>query len=322
MAFTLVPVSSDAITRAVELLRAGGLVAFPTETVYGLGADAENQEAVASIYSTKGRPSHNPLILHVSSMQMAERYGVFNKESIALAEKYWPGPVTLVVPRRDKILFFNSMSDEVDTVAIRIPDAREALELIDKLGSAIVAPSANRSGRISPTQASHVQEEFTGASGNLKLILDGGHTRQGIESTVIRCIDGQPIILRHGSIIPDKYQFNRSISSETTLEDAVLHSPGMLGSHYAPDLPLRLNAKNTNGNEALLAFGPLVARIATPIFNLSEDQNLDEAAHNLYTGLRVLDKSGCDGIAVMPIPEKGVGIAINDRLRRAAAPRK
>lgn len=317
----ILPVSPACLEEAAALLRAGKLVAFPTETVYGLGADATNREAVASIYTTKGRPSHNPLIVHVNSLKMAKKFGEFTNIAEEFALKYWPGPLTLVVKAISANGVYCHGEKEVATIAIRFPGHVIAQKLITLLGRPIVAPSANRSGKISATTAAHVAEEFAAQPGNLSLIIDGGATEMGIESTVIDCTGVQPVVLREGAFIPDNIQYIVDDNLSSTLSSVSPRSPGMLASHYAPNLPLRLNAAFPTGNEVFLAFGHVVEKVATVTKNLSPSANLEEAAHHLYDYLRQLDLPSHSAIAVMPIPDTGIGRAINDRLRRAAAPR-
>lgn len=317
------PVNYRNIINAAEMLRQGKLVAFPTETVYGLGADAENDVAVASVFTTKGRPPINPLIVHVAEVEVLERYAVLDAATHLLAEAFWPGPLTLVLPRHPQCKASKAVSAGMETIAVRIPSHPVARELLQVFGRGIAAPSANRSGRISPTTAQHVAAEFAEAPGALAMILDAGASNVGIESTVLDCTGAFPVILRAGAISEaDLQPFGCIAASPATAPDEIapLHSPGMLASHYAPRAQVRLNVTQVEAGEALLAFGQ------TPLHaphqrNLSPSGNLAEAAHHLYAMLRELDENACAGIAVMPIPEEGIGIAINDRLRRAAAPR-
>ncbi len=311
------------IAAAVTFLRQGKLVAFPTETVYGLGADAENGEAVASVFSAKGRPAHNPLIVHILETRMAERYAEWNDTAARLAENFWPGPLTLVLNRREDCPASALVSPNRATIALRVPAHPVARLLLKGLGRGIAAPSANRSGRVSPTRAEHVEEDFRHGTGGPALILDGGPAEAGIESTVIDCTNVQPAILREGFVSREQIQGIISLSSESASARAESKSPGNLASHYAPSLPLRLNAASPQPGEAFLAFGPVAVTNAPGRLNLSEAGDIKEAAANLYAMLRLLDRPGeYEGIGVMPIPAQGLGAALNDRLRRAAAPKE
>ncbi len=295
------------VAEAAAILRRGGLVAFPTETVYGLGADATNGEAVAAVFAVKGRPRFNPLIVHVGSLHEAEGLVEFSAPARALAERFWPGPLTLVLPRRADCALSLLVSAGLDTVALRMPSHPLALRLIAETGRPIAAPSANRSGRVSPTTAAHVREEL---GGDVDLVLDGGPTPLGIESTVIGFEGGKPVLLRPGAV-PREALPPLAMPSSTAIA-----SPGQLESHYAPRAALRLDARETRPGEAMLGFGPGRADL-----NLSPRGDLREVAANLFAMLRALDASGAAAIAVAPIPDAGLGEAINDRLRRAAAPR-
>lgn len=301
---------------AAQALRQGGLVAFPTETVYGLGADAESDAAVAAVYAAKGRPARNPLIVHVADRDMACRYGAFSASAQALAERFWPGPLTLVVPRRENCLASALVSAGGETIALRVPGHDLALDLLRAFDRGIAAPSANRSGRLSPTSAGHVMEEFLDNPHAPVMILDGGDTRIGIESTVVLCAGGSVTVLRAGSITAEQVN---AVETKHQKQGALL-SPGMLESHYAPRALVRLAASAPQLGEAFLAFGATGITGET-VRNLSPSGSLEEAAHHLYAYLRELDALGLPAVAVMPIPEEGVGIAINDRLRRAAADR-
>jgi len=296
------------IDKAAAFLKAGELVAFPTETVYGLGGNALSDHAVASIYAAKGRPTFNPLIVHVRSPEDAKKYAMFNERALALAKKYWPGPLTLVLPRTPDCKLSLLVSAGLDSVAIRVPAHPLAQMLLEKTGLPIAAPSANRSGKISPTEASHVHEEL---DGRIAMILDGGACEIGIESTVVDVSGDVPVVLRPGSVVDGGWRL--AVGGK-------ISAPGMMESHYAPSKPLRINARELRAGEALLAFGAPIPGAKT-ILNLSEEKNLQQAAANLFRMLRLLDASAANGIAVMPIPETGLGIAINDRLKRAAAPR-
>lgn len=305
------------VADAAQALRQGGLVAFPTETVYGLGADADSDAAVAAVYAAKGRPARNPLIVHVADMDTARRYGIFSETALALAERFWPGPLTLVLPRQENCPASALVSAGGQTVALRMPGHDLALALLGEFGRGIAAPSANRSGRISPTSARHVMEEFQDNPHALAMILDGGDTSIGIESTVALCAGGSVSVLRAGSITAEQ------VNAVETVHKArgALLSPGMLESHYAPRARVRLEVSAPQQKEAFLAFGA-TGVTGEAVRNLSPSGSLEEAAHHLYAYLRELDALGMPTIAVMPIPEEGVGIAINDRLRRAAAERE
>lgn len=303
-----------AITRAGEIIRAGGLVAFPTETVYGLGADATNDRAVASIFAAKGRPQFNPLIVHVPDLAAAEAAVEFNPVARKLAQTFWPGALTLVLPRKDPRLSL-LVSAGLDTVAVRVPAGGVAQKLLRAAGRPIAAPSANISGRVSPTLASHVAEEFCET---IELILDDGAATLGLESTVVGFDGDRPVLLRLGALTREEIE---RIAGPLAAAGEKVSSPGQLINHYAPRARIRLNAQDVKPGEALLAFGSRVPDGARMTGNLSPSGDLKEAAANLFAMLRELDASGAEAIAVMPIPETGLGEAINDRLRRAAAPR-
>jgi L-threonylcarbamoyladenylate synthase len=314
-----------AITAAAECLRAGGLVAFPTETVYGLGADATNGEAIARLYAAKGRPSFNPLIAHVRDADAARTIARFDPAAEALARAFWPGPLTLVLPKTDHCAVADLATAGLDSVAVRVPAHTVAHDIIAALGRPVVAPSANRSGHVSTTSAAHVLADL---DGRVDLIVDGGPTSVGVESTIVACL-GEPMLLRPGGVA--RSDIERVLGHTLTSADGVSAesgeaplAPGMLTSHYAPRAQLRLNAKSVQPGEALLAFGPIAcdgAAQARMSLNLSLRGDLVEAASNLFSHLRALDLSGAARIAAMPIPDEGLGEAINDRLRRAAAPR-
>ncbi|WP_421785911.1 L-threonylcarbamoyladenylate synthase [Hyphobacterium sp.] len=307
------PATADAITRAAEKLRAGQLVGMPTETVYGLAADATNGEAIARIYEAKNRPRFNPLIAHVSDLEMARQLVVFTPEAERLATAFWPGPLTLVLPRRPDCPVSELASAGLDTLAVRCPGHAVARSLIAATGRPLVAPSANPSGAISPTTAQHVAD---GLGNRVDIILDGGACSVGLESTVIGFDGETPLLLRKGGIGRQEIE---AVAGRlgSPAPDAPKASPGMLASHYAPAASLRINAKSPRSGEVYLGFGP-----DWPAdLNLSPTGRLDEAAANLFAYLRRLDASGARAIAVAPIPDKGLGEAINDRLRRAAAPR-
>ncbi len=314
----ILPPTPEHIARAAETLAEGRLVAFPTETVYGLGGDARNEDAVCAIYAAKGRPAHNPLIVHVANGDMARYYGSFNRDAQILAAAFWPGPLTLVIPRRTDAPLTKTLC-RLDTIALRVPAHPVAAALLANFGQGIAAPSANRSGRISPTKAAHVGEEFTENHPALAFILDGGACERGIESTVVACLGDGPRILRPGSITADAIgKHLPHLCEAATPDPASPLAPGQLESHYAPRLPVRLNAAAPRPGEAFLAFGPTDAH-GPQMRNLSEQGNPEEAAAHLYDMLRILDTPEYSAIAVMPIPTDGIGAAINDRLRRAAA---
>jgi L-threonylcarbamoyladenylate synthase len=301
---------------AATALREGRLVAFPTETVYGLGGDATSDRAVAAIYAAKGRPSFNPLIVHVGNSTAASRLVEMTPQAETLAASFWPGALTLVLPRKPRTKLSLLVSAGLDSAAIRVPAHPAAQGLLSMCGLPLAAPSANPSGAISPTQAAHVAATL---GDKVAMILDGGPCRVGLESTVVSLLGAKPVVLRPGGItveqIADALQTDIGIEAQSAPE--ALRSPGQLSSHYAPNLPVRLNAAAAEPGEALLGFGPAPQAIR----NLSEKGELEEAAANLFAMLRDLDRPDFSGIAVMPIPETGLGLAINDRLRRAAAPR-
>ncbi len=318
MSHTILPASPAAIAHAAALLRDGRLVAFPTETVYGLGGIATNKHAVAAIFAAKGRPRFNPLIVHVPGLSEAEAFAVFDTRARHLAAHFWPGPLTLVLPRRQRSGLSLLVSAGLDTVAIRAPAHPLAEALLHATGRPIAAPSANRSGRISPTEASHVAEEL---GDRVALILDGGRCAVGLESTVLDLTGGAPVLLRPGGVTREAIEGWLG-PVETSDGAGMPKSPGMLASHYAPTLPLRLAAVDARPGEAVLAFGGDPPPGFAEVFWLSRSGDLSEAAANLFAMLRRLDQPPFTGIAVMPIPGEGLGQAINDRLRRAAAPRK
>ena len=301
-----------AIDRAVEQLITGSLVALPTETVYGLAADALNATAVREIYTVKGRPSHNPLICHVSGIDMARRFASVSETAEKLITHFWPGPLTLVLPRRQAAAIPPIVSARLDTLAVRCPDSDITRAIIEKLGHPLAAPSANPSGKLSPTCAEDVQETL---NGKVPLIIDGGRTQVGLESTIV-AIDGErTILLRPGSITADDIS---AVTGQPVYDrdSDIITAPGQLASHYAPDAPVRLNATERQPGEILIGFGDTGGD-----FNLSPAGDLAEAAHKLFALLREADNRSAAAIAVAPIPMIGIGIAINDRLLRAAAPR-
>jgi L-threonylcarbamoyladenylate synthase len=315
------PPSDAAIAEAVSLLAHGELVALPTETVYGLAGDATADRAVAAIFATKDRPQFNPLIAHYTGAEAARRDVTLDERAMELGRRFWPGPLTLVLPRRADCRVSLLASAGLDSQAVRVPRHEVAQRLLAAFGRPLVAPSANRSGRVSPTQAQHVAEEL---GDRVALILDGGPCAIGIESTVVALLGREPLLLRPGAVTEEEIEAVIGPLDHAG-EDGRPRGPGMLASHYAPDLPLRLDATELRAGEALLAFGPRPLAGAVLSMNLSAAGDLDEAAAQLFAALRRLDRDGRGqgliGIAVMPVPERGLGRAINDRLRRAAAPR-
>jgi L-threonylcarbamoyladenylate synthase len=307
------------IAEAARLILEGGLVAFPTETVYGLGGDATNERAVAAIFEAKGRPQFNPLISHVLGPDEAKRLVRWSDTADKLAARFWPGPLTLVLPRAKESPIALLATAGLDTVAVRAPAHPLAQALIRAVGRPLAAPSANRSGTISPTRAEHVAESL---GDRVKMILDGGPCQVGLESTVLDLSTDAPTLLRPGGATREAIE---AVIGPIALSDAIpsgnsaRKSPGQLESHYAPTRPVRLNASTVVADEGLLAFGPDVPSGALLTLNLSPGGELAEAAANLFAMLRALDRPGIGRIAVMPIPQTGLGLAINDRLRRAAA---
>ena len=309
------------LDRAAQILRAGGLVAFATETVYGLGADATNDAAVARIFEAKGRPAFNPLISHAADMAMARSLARFSPMAEALADTFWPGPLTLVLPRAERSPVSLLATAGLDTLAVRLPAHEMARALIARTGRPLAAPSANPSGSVSPTTAAHVAE---GLGDKVDMILDGGPCAAGIESTIVSLAGAQPQILRPGAIAREEIEpltGPLALPAPLTAPAARPPAPGMLASPYAPGAPVRLEAREAHPGEVLLAFGPRVPAHDGPMRNLSPAGDLREAAANLFAMLRALDAETNGAIAVMPIPREGLGEAINDRLARAAAPR-
>jgi L-threonylcarbamoyladenylate synthase len=311
-----------AIERAGRLLREGGLVAFPTETVYGLGADATSPHAVARIYAAKGRPSFNPLIAHIPDLAAARAQAILPPAALRLAEAFWPGPLTLVAPRAASGTVCDLACAGLSSVALRIPAAPVALALIRAAGRPIAAPSANRSGHVSPVTAQHVVEDLDGA---VDLVLDGGRAERGLESTIVSFVGEAPRLLRPGALTREAIEAVLGAPLAGGAEPgAAIVAPGMTASHYAPRARLRLEAAELRAGEAGL---DLAGRLRTAsgegamILDLSPRGDLTEAAANLFGHLRELDARGATAIAVAPIPAHGLGEAINDRLRRAAAPR-
>jgi L-threonylcarbamoyladenylate synthase len=307
------------IAQAARLIRAGELVAFPTETVYGLGADATNARAVAKIFEAKGRPQFNPLISHVPDAIEARRFVQWNETADKLAAHFWPGPLTLVLMRASDSPIALLATAGLDTMAIRAPAHAMAQELMRAAGVPIAAPSANRSGAVSPTRPEHVAESL---GDKVAMILDGGLCEVGVESTVLDLTSDRPTLLRPGGATREAIEAAIGpivLSEAVPTGDAPRSSPGQLHSHYAPQHPVRLDATAVAGDEALLAFGPNPPSCAKRTLNLSPTGDLGEAAANLFAHLRALDRCDIDRIAVMAVPHTGLGLAINDRLRRAAA---
>ena len=313
-----------AVAAAARALADGGLVAFPTETVYGLGADATNAFAIARLYQAKGRPAFNPLISHVGDLASARAIGRFDATALALAEAFWPGPLTLVLPRAAGCPVAELATAGLETIAIRIPSHPVARAILSAFGRPVVAPSANLSGHVSPTNAAHVQSDL---EGRIDLIVDGGPVEVGVESTIVGCFE-EPMLLRPGGLPREAIErvLGRALAqppADAESDSAQPLAPGMLASHYAPRTRVRLNATSVEAGEALLAFGAPVRGddSAAAVINLSPRRDLNEAAANLFGYLRALDATRATCIAVMAIPEEGLGEAINDRLRRAAVGR-
>jgi L-threonylcarbamoyladenylate synthase len=300
----ILPLDDEAIAEAARLIKAGSPVAVPTETVYGLAADATNAEAVARIYEAKGRPAFNPLIVHVTSLDAAQRIGTFDKAAVALAKRYWPGPLTLVVPLKRGAAIASIVTAGLDTIGIRVPAHPAMQALLQAVGIPLAAPSANASGAISPTRAGHVLKSL---GGRIPVIIDGGATERGIESTIIAATGGDLRLLRRGPV---------DIPEAVAEAGGKIEAPGQLASHYAPSKPLRLNARKARPDEFLVGFYDVAGDV-----NLSHSGNLVEAAARLFDLLHAADEASQERIAVAPIPTEGLGAAINDRLRRAAAPR-
>jgi L-threonylcarbamoyladenylate synthase len=300
----ILPFGSEAIAEAARLILAGQPVAVPTETVYGLAADATNAEAVARIYEAKGRPSFNPLIVHVPDLEAARRIGEFNEAALALATEHWPGPLTLVVPLRADAGIASLVTAGLKTIALRIPAHPAIQALLSEAGRPLAAPSANASGSISPTRAVHVLKSL---GGRIPMIIDAGATERGLESTIVAATDGQLRLLRRGPI---------QVSNALEITSDRIEAPGQLASHYAPSKPLRLNAISADADEYLIGFDAVLGDAS-----LSKSGDLAEAASRLFDLLHVADASDKRRIAVAPLPNEGLGAAINDRLRRAAAPR-
>jgi L-threonylcarbamoyladenylate synthase len=312
----------EALNEAVRVIEAGFPVAIPTETVYGLAADATNPTAITRIYETKGRPQFNPLICHMANMAMAEQHAIFDPISRKLADAFWPGPLTLILPLRQESPIHSLATAGLDTVGIRIPKGF-ASALIERLGRPLAAPSANSSGKISSTSAAHVEADL---GQKIELILDGGPAPVGVESTIIKVeSDGSVRLLRPGGLVADEIERVAGVQIvRPVTASAAIEAPGMLASHYAPGAAVRLNATSVHKGEALIRFGgkPVKGEAdAVAVLDLSPSGDLAEAAANLFDHLKRADASGAITIAVASIPNRGLGEAINDRLERAAAPR-
>lgn len=305
------------IHKACDLIMSGQVVAFPTETVYGLGADATNDSAVARIFELKNRPTFNPLIIHYASMEAAQSGVEFNEQALALAQAFWPGPLTLVLPRKLSANISLLASAGLDTIGVRVPAHEVALAFLEKVGKPIAAPSANRSGSISPTCIEHVKKSFADMD---LAILDGNHCRIGLESTILDLSGEMPLLLRPGGITTEALQ--KHIGPMAQRADTLRpRSPGQSLSHYAPSIPVRLRATHVRPTEAFLGFGKCEHHGGTALLNLSLRGDLVEAAANLFAMLHELDTPQHEGIAIAAIPDHGLGLAINDRLQRAAGER-
>ncbi len=301
------------VAAAADILARGGLVAMPTETVYGLGGDARDGQAVARIYQAKGRPSFNPLIAHVASVEAAQKLTVWGPEAEALGQAFWPGPLTMVLPLRPDAGLSSLVTAGLETVAVRVPAHPVAQQILHSFGAPVAAPSANPSGRLSPTSAAHV---MTGLNGQIDAVVDGGDCAVGVESTIVGLAAKAPQLLRPGGVAQDQIEAVLGKALEAHSPGDNVTAPGQLESHYAPGATVRLNAQERQTGEVLLGFGAVEADM-----NLSPTGDLIEAAANLFSYVHALDALAPAGIAVSPIPETGLGQAINDRLRRAAAPR-
>lgn len=315
----VLPAIPATIETASACLAAGGLVAFPTETVYGLGADATQGEAVARLYAAKGRPAFNPLISHVAGLEAARRLARFNPDAERLAAAFWPGPLTLVLPKQPDCPVSDLATAGLDSIALRIPAQPTAQALLRAFDKPVVAPSANRSGHVSPTDAKHVLADLRG---RIDLIIDDGPCPVGVESTIVALLE-EPALLRPGGL--PRADIERVLgrplrAPDRAVDESAPLAPGMLASHYAPKAKVRLNVRRPDDGEALLAFGAVPAFNGV-VLNLSPTGDLVEAAAKLFSHLRRLDAAGVKSIAVMPVPNEGLGEAINDRLARAAAPK-
>jgi len=313
----ILPPDPQGVAEAARAIRDGGLVAFATETVYGLGADATSPEAVARIYAAKGRPSFNPLIAHVTGLAAARREGRFSEIAEQLAKSFWPGPLTLVLPLAETASVCELARAGLPTVALRAPDHPVAQAMLAAVGRPVAAPSANRSGRVSPVTSGHVLEDLAGL---IDAVLDAGPTAVGLESTIVACLDGPPVLLRPGGVARERIE--ALVGPLAMPVSGKVEAPGMLASHYAPRARLRLDAAELRVGEAGLDFAGRFGQARDAhILDLSARGDLVEAAARLYLCLRELDASGAATIAVAPIPAGGIGEAIRDRLARAAAPR-
>lgn len=307
------PDTSTGYASAAKLLQAGRLVAFPTETVYGLGADARNDTAVARIYEAKGRPSFNPLIVHFASIEAVKQHVVWSDQAELLANTFWPGPLTLVLPKRDSSDVSRLVTAGLDSLAVRMPAHPTARALLSAFDGPVAAPSANRSGQISPTQAAHVVNSL---GSRVDAVLDGGACEVGLESTIVGLVE-KPVLLRPGGVTAEAVSevLGRPIAVRKNAD--AISAPGQMTSHYAPSAGVRLNVTDWRDGEARLGFGKVDCDL-----NLSEREDLVEAASHLFDYLHRLDAGDATTIAVSPIPHLGLGVAINDRLSRAAAPRQ
>ena len=309
--------SNEVIGEALEILLKGGLVAFPTETVYGLGADATSNRAISSIYHLKSRPKINPLICHVASKEMAYTYSVETNISNLLANSFWPGPLTLILNQKKGSSISKLVTAELDSIAMRFPKNKVFEKIIRQLDKPIAAPSANISGNVSPTTPMHVFEEF---NNKIELIIDGGETEKGIESTVVDARGRHPIILRHGPITTEMIESTIKGKVVLKTENNSIESPGQLLKHYSPGKKLIINSLGVEENSSFLGFKDIMPhnKFKGAALNLSVNGDLDEAAANLFKMIRILDKNNSKNIMVAPIPNNGVGVAINDKLKRAA----
>lgn len=309
---SLLPCDDSGVARAISILREGGVVAIPTETVYGLAADASSVEAVAGIYRTKGRPSFNPLIVHVADMGRAAELAIFDKTAALLAERFWPGPLTLVLTRRPDARLAGAVTAGLDTVALRCPGHPVAQQILRESGLALAAPSANRSGAISPTRPEHVVASFALAA---PPVLDCGPCSGGLESTIVKPTGGGGRILRPGPVTAEMIAAHVTVHDEAKAPGRI-EAPGQMTSHYAPTKPVRLDIAEAGPDEWLIGFGPVQGDDS-----LSASGDLAEAAARLFDCLHRADRSDRARIAIAPVPDEGIGVAINDRLRRAAANR-